>query len=82
MRTFLTFAGLQAVAYVVLVSNLRAISSLNYPVAAGTEALYLLIQWTVLRRIVAAEGIAAKLGYITGGTLGTLLAMWLTRGWD
>jgi hypothetical protein len=81
MRDFASFAALQALAYFILVANIRALAHLNYPMAAITEASYLLIQWTVLRRVVGATGWRAKSGYIVGGTLGSLLSMWLTRAW-
>lgn len=81
MRNFLSFAILQAVAYFILVANIRALAHLNYPMAAITEVVYLAVQWTVIRRIVVADGWAAKLGYIAGGTAGSLLSMWVTRAW-
>lgn len=81
MKTFFRFAVLQSTAYLILVANIRAIAHLDYGVAAMTESLYLLVQWTVLRRILSTESHAARAGYIVGGTCGTLLAMWLTRMW-
>lgn len=81
MSVFWTFAGLQALAYFVLVANIRAIAHLNYPAAVLTESSYLFIQWTVVRRVVVAESPLAMAGYIVGGTAGSLLSMWLTRGW-
>ena len=81
MRNFLSFAALQALAYFVLVANIRAIAHLNYMAAVITESGYLLIQWTVVRRMVKVEGNAAMIGYIVGGTIGSLFSMWLTRGW-
>ena len=81
MRTFLSFAALQFLAFMLLVTNLRAVSELNYLMAGLTEPAYLFLQWTVLKRIIPAEGWDAKLGFMTGGTMATLVAMWLTRGW-
>ena len=65
----------------VLVTNLRGVSELNYLMAGLTEPVYLFLQWTVLKRVVDASGWPARLGYMTGGTLATLTAMYLTRGW-
>ena len=81
MRDFLSFAALQALAYFILVANIRAIAYLNYPFAVLTESTYLLVQWTVVRRMVKVEGTSAMFGYIVGGTIGSLLSMWLTRNW-
>ena len=81
MRNFVSFGALQALAYFVLVANIRAIAHLNYPFAVVTESSYLLIQWTVIRRMVAVESTSAMCGYIVGGTIGSLFSMWLTRAW-
>lgn len=81
MRNFLSFAALQALAYFILVANIRAIAHLNYPFAVLTESTYLLVQWTVVRRMVKVEGASAMFGYIVGGTIGSLLSMYLTRTW-
>jgi len=72
---------MQCVAYLVLVTNLRAISALQYVPALGTEMLYLVIQWTMLKKVVGATSKWEQAGYVLGGASGTLLSMWLTRSW-
>ena len=81
VKPFVTFFVVQAVAYLVLVTNLRAISGLQYEFAMGTEMLYLFMQWHILRRVVGATRKREQAGYILGGAAGTLLSMWLTRSW-
>lgn len=82
MRLFLTFAGTQFVAFMLLVTNLRAIDELQYGAAAVTELAYLTVQWTILKRIVDTDEWQARLGYVLGGTTATLTSMWLTKGWS
>lgn len=82
MRDFLSFAAFQAVAYFILVANIRAVAHLNYPMAVVTESSYLLFQWVIIRRVVVADSWQAMAGFITGGTVGSLFSMWVTRGWS
>lgn len=82
MRKFLLFFLIQFLAFILLVTNLRAIDELRYVPAALTEVSYLFLQWTILKRIQEETAWSARLGYMLGGTLATLLSMWLTRGWS
>ena len=82
MRLFLSFAAVQFVAFMLLVTNIRAISELQYVTAALTEVAYLTIQWTVLKRVVSTDAWQARLGYVVGGTTATITSMWLTKGWS
>jgi hypothetical protein len=72
---------LQTVAFTILVTNLRAISHLQYTIAALTEIAFLSIQWTLIRKIVSADSWPEQAGYMFGGACGTLLSMWMTRMW-
>ena len=81
-KLFSTFFGIQFIAFMLLVTNLRAIDELQYTAAALTEVSYLFVQWTVLKRVVAEESWIARAGYILGGTTATLTSMWLTKGWS
>lgn len=81
-KAFASFAVVQFIAFLVLVTNLRAVSTLQYWQAAVTEMLYLGIQWTVLKRIASSESRWAQAGYMVGGAAGTLASMWLTRAWQ
>ena len=81
VTSFATFFVMQAVAYLVLVTNLRAIGALQYTQAVSTEMLYLIIQWTMLKKVVGSTSRWEQAGYILGGAVGTLASMWLTRSW-
>jgi hypothetical protein len=81
MVDFLSFLALQYVSYFVLVGNIRAVAKLHYGMATVTEAAHLLILWFVIRRVVESDSAGALMGYIVGGTLGTLTSMYLTRKW-
>ena len=78
---FITFFALQGLAYFVLVANIRALAHLNYPAAAVSESVYLVLQWTVLRKIVTSTSPIAQAGYVIGGVLGSMFSMYLTRAW-
>jgi hypothetical protein len=81
IKGFFTFFALQTVAFTILVTNLRAISTLHYAEAAATEVAYLYIQWTLLKKIAGTTNAWEKAGYMLGGAAGTLISMWATRMW-
>lgn len=80
-KDFLTFFVLQGAQFLVVVVNNRAFNHLQYVWAASTDAAFCLLSWTIWKKIAEAEGVWAKMGYVAGGTTGSLLGMWLTRMW-
>lgn len=81
-RKFTSFFALQFILYIILVANIRAISGTHYLKAALTEAAYLILQWTVIKRVVEAKTLSERIGYILGGVSGGAFAMWLTKTWS
>jgi hypothetical protein len=81
LRLFATFALLQCGYFVLLVVNIRAVAHAQYAAAVVTDGLICLCGWTLLKKIVAADGVASRCGYITGGMAGSALGIWLTRVW-
>ncbi len=72
----------QAIAYLVLVINMRAVAKCRYLGAAISEVGYALINFVMLHRIVEAHTWPEALAYAAGCTIGSLSAMWLTRHWE
>lgn len=77
-----TLFGLQALAYLVLVLNIRAIAKLKYVTVAVTEVVYALANFVLIHRIVESHTLPEALAYAGGCTVGTLGAMWLTKHWE
>lgn len=77
----LWLGGGQALAYLVLVVNMRAVAKGRYLPAAVSEVIYALMNFALIHRIVAARSLTEALVYAAGCTAGTQLAMVLTRKW-
>jgi hypothetical protein len=81
VRHLLTLGGLQALAYLVLVINIRAVARLRWAAVAVTEVIYALMNFLLIHRIVEAHTWPEALAYAAGCTVGTLAAMWATKHW-
>lgn len=77
----LMLGGLQALAYLVLVVNMRAVAKMKYLPAAVTEIVYAGLNFLLIHRIVEARTWPEALAYITGCTVGTQCAMFVTKHW-
>lgn len=77
----LQLGGLQALAYLVLVVNMRAVTHGKYLAVAATEVIYALMNFMLIHRIVESHTWTEACVYATGCTVGTLVAMWLTKHW-
>lgn len=82
MRTFLTFFILQVINFILLVTNIRALAHLQYTMAVLTDGLICFMSWTVFKAMQRdVNSWAAKVGFISGGMVGSLLGMYITRRW-
>ncbi len=81
MRTFLTFFSLQGMNFLLLVCNIRAVAHQQYAWAVITDGVICAVSWTLLQHRLACDSMIAKAGFITGGMVGSLLGMWLTKVW-
>lgn len=82
MRHLLTMFGVQVVAYIVLVVNLRALNRGRYVATGVTEIAYALMNFYIIRRIAEARSAWEALAYALGATVGSLAAMWMTKHWE
>jgi hypothetical protein len=81
VRDFLLFAGIQAIYYIDLVVNIRALAHLQYGWAVGTDGIAALLTWTLIKKVGNASGKAGMAGYIIGGMIGSLIGMLITKAW-
>lgn len=81
MSRLLILCGGQALAYLVLVVNMRAITKTKWVAATVTEVIYALMSFYLLHRIVEAKTGAEAAAYATGCVLGMFAGMWTTKHW-
>jgi hypothetical protein len=80
-RSFAKFAALQSVNFVIAVANIRALAHLQYGWAVLTDGLICILMWTIIKNIGEAKDPYAKVGYVIGGMVGSLVGMFLTQMW-
>lgn len=81
IERLLTIFGVQTVAFVVLVLNIRALNRGFYLATAATEVAYALMNFYMIQRIATAHTVGEAVAYTLGCTLGSLIAMWISRHW-
>ena len=81
MTRFATFAALQALNFVLITVNYRAVAHQQYAWAIVTDGVICLLGWSLLKRVMDAQGWPARSGYIVGGMVGSAAGMYLTRVW-
>ena len=78
MKTFCTYAAVQALIFTILVFNLRMIADKRVVAALASDALYAILNFFVLHKIFKeASGKTAWAGYTVGSVAGTAIGMWL-----
>jgi hypothetical protein len=76
MKTFLTYAGTQFLAYSILIFNIRMVAQHKVMLALMTNALYATILFCVIHKISHDKsGIAPWAGFVVGSVMGTWLGM-------
>lgn len=74
--------GIQTAAYIVLVLNIRALNRGKYLWTGVTEMIYALANFYIIGRVAAAQTWQEAVAYASGATVGSLIAMWITKHWD
>lgn len=81
-REFLTFFGIQGIAYLNITVDYRAVAHQQYLVAALTNMVAPVIAWVMVRKIGEARNSRSGMVAVAlAGALSTALGMWLTRVW-
>lgn len=79
LRQFSFFFALQLCSYFLVVANTRAFVRGSYAWTAATDLLFASSNFLILRRIKDEPvGLWAGLGYVLGGTIGSLLSILAT----
>lgn len=81
VQEFATFCGLQTLAFVLAVVNIRALAHLQYAWAVVTDGLICLLGWMLFKKMQEASSNIARAGYVIGGMLGSIIGMWVTQQW-
>jgi len=80
MISFLTFFFSQLLAYFLVTANYRAIAQGRYFWTAITDLLYATVQFYLIKKIADSKQTGVALvGYVSGGVVGSLTAIWLTK---
>lgn len=74
--------GIQAAAYIVLVLNLRALNKGRYLITGVTEMIYALASFWMIHRVAEARTWQEAVAYASGATVGSLVAMYITKHWE
>src|SRR5881392_236250 len=81
VRTAALLGAMQFVNYLVIAVNMRAVAHMQYGWIAASDAAICLLNFTIIKRVAAAESRRERVLYIVGGTLGALAGVWLSRAW-
>jgi len=74
--------GIQTATYVVLVLNLRALNRGKYVWTGVTEMVYALANFWIIGRVASASSWQEAVAYASGATVGSLIAIWITKHWE
>jgi lipopolysaccharide export LptBFGC system permease protein LptF len=79
MKEFATFFGMMFLNYLLICVNMRYVAKGSYVGVGASDALILVLGFTVIQQVAEAHSTLAQAGYIAGGVLGAQLGLWLTR---
>lgn len=72
-------AGLMFVQYFLVVANTRAFTQGNYAWTAATDAVLLVSGFFTTQLVARAKSKSAMIWYIVGGTIGSQVAIYITK---
>lgn len=81
MSNALLLGGAMLINYLVVSVNMRAVSYERYTWIAATDFVICVLNFSIIKRVSAAESLADRICYALGGTAGALLGVWLSRAW-
>jgi hypothetical protein len=79
--SFLQFFFIQLVQYCICCISYIALSRYNYTFTAITDTIYGINSFFLIKKIVKSDAAVGldTLGYVMGGTVGSLLAIWVSK---
>ena len=81
MRNFVIGFGIQFLSYLVLTVNFRAIAESQRGFAMVTDALAVVLSYSIIRRVVKDDSWWTLAGMVTGGSLAAWVGITLTEHW-
>lgn len=70
------------ISYAIVAFNTRAIAKAQYFSAATSGALFMVVNFLVIRHIVEVDRLDQFLWYLAGGVAGDLLGIWLSKWFE
>lgn len=81
MRGALLLGALQAVNFLIVAVNMRAVAHARYLWVALTDLAICALNFTIIKRVAEASTVDEFVGYAIGGVCGALAGVWLSRHW-
>lgn len=78
MRSACTIGAQMTVSFLLVTVNYRMVALGSYPGTIASDVALLVLNWTLVRRIVETTRWQDRVGYTVGGALGSCLGLWLT----
>jgi TPP-dependent 2-oxoacid decarboxylase len=80
-KEFWTLFAVQLVSYCLFCLSMIVVTRGNYVLTILTDTAYGANSWFIIRRVAKADASSAfgMVGYTVGGTIGSLLAIWITK---
>lgn len=79
---YLLLGAAQALNFLLIVTNIRALNRGFIAITAVTDFVICLLGFWIIRTVAEAHTVGEALAYATGGALGSVAAILLTRKWD
>jgi len=82
MSVFFLAALLQFANYLAATVNIRAVAHKQYRWAVATDGSIVLMTYFIIQRVAQADSWMVLAGMLVGGTLSSVVGIWLTAKWD
>ena len=81
MMQVLLIGAIECVAFILATINIRACAKGHVKATLVTDGLIALVGFTLIKMVADAETTLEMVSYVTGACLGSLIGMWITKGW-
>ena len=79
MKSTVKLFVLNFVSFFIIVANTRAYTQGNYIYTAVTDLIFCALNFTIVKSVAESKTIADRVGYALGGTIGALVAIYVTK---
>lgn len=63
----------------ILCVSWRALAVGDYLWTGVTDAILLILSFSIIKRVMSAEGVLDRIAYVVGGVVASLLSIWFTK---